>query len=314
MYVIVLDEGYLQIDAEFPGNDKFPGIYNIEEYTHGIAVKVKIKGKNRKVKIIPIGQIYLNHFNRLWDEYIKSGGKGNEQNNHGHIMLSSPSAPFWQYDETPIVDHELNDIDYENDLQYSKCAFAFINGDLRPIFSVNTINELYRFDLMRTKKARLKLRQCEHCGNAFFAKTTAVRCDSCRRKGIGNKKKYNNLMSDPARKLFKNIKDRNSKGNRKDYIYSTYYANLCYIIESYKNADNKNDLLEYAKTLNALDNQYYKLCKFFENDYTGNKDYTGGEDLLYNKWLSEREEFPKTDNPEEWINHWLDLSGIDNKN
>lgn len=300
MFILSLDTGYVQIEQ----NEK--GGYDLIEYEGGTVCKLKIGRHNKDVHIIPIGQIVTDRYNKNLQSYMDAGGTVEEVlqvHQTGKIKIAHPYVPIWLYPKKKPAEESITNMDFA-DMPYVKVCYIQFMGKLTPMFAVDNLSELYFYDLFRMKTAGVLIRECADCGRAFIAKTTAVRCSDCRKAGLGEKKKRANIKNDPARQLIYKIKDRNKNGKRNTSIaYQTYYANLCYVIQTHTENDSPEDLLEYAKMLDSQDKRYFKLCKFFDTDcYNEN---------LINEWNVVKSKFPADiENLEQWIEQWYEKAGL----
>lgn len=301
MFILSLDTGYAQIEQLETGE------YTVVDYEGGTPCKLKIRKKAQSVKIIPIGQIVIDNYNCSLKSYLDNGGSVEEVlrlHKENKLKIKAPYPPLWIYPNKKPKEYALSEISLADDPTYLKVGYIQFMGQLTPVFSVDKISDLYFYDLLRMKSTGLLIRECEDCGCAFLAKTTAVRCSDCRKAGLGEKKKRDNIKNDPARQLIYKIKDRNKNGKRNTGIsYQTYYANLCYVIQTHTENDSPEDLLEYAKMLDRQDKRYFKLCKFFDTDcYNEN---------LINEWNAVKSKFPADiESPEQWIEQWYEKAGL----
>lgn len=294
MYVLSLPEGYVQIDKSEDGTIAFV------EYKDGISVKLKIKGKSKTVSIIPVGQIVLDSFNKSWEEYKQAGGTRKVAIKRSRVSISQPYCPKWIYPKDKVPDFSIDDINQhfmDNPIEVTYIPFS---KEIHPVFSVDRISQLYYYDLLRLKSAGLSIKQCCECGKAFRSSTTGKYCMDCRKAGVREKRKYNNLKNDPALSIFKKITDRNNPRQRAVINSSDYLNNLRDVIDEHKQNDSEQQLRDFATLLSALDKRYYALYKHFGNDQY---EYYGDEQL-FEKWQKEKNEFPKVPDIITWIEQW----------
>lgn len=294
MYVLSLPEGYAQIDKSEDGTIAFV------EYKDGTPVKLKIKGKSKTVSIIPVGQIVLDSFNKSWEEYKQAGGTRKVAIKRSRVSISQPYCPKWIYPKEKVPDFSIDDINQhfmENSIEVTYIPFS---KEIHPVFSVDRISQLYYYDLLRMKSAGLSIKQCCECGKAFRSSTTGKYCMDCRKAGVREKKKYDNLKNDPALRIFKKITDRNNPRQRAVINSSDYLNNLRNVIDEHKQNDSEQQLRDFATLLSALDKRYYALYKHFGND----KYEYYGDEQLFEKWQKEKNKFPKVPDMTAWIEQW----------
>ena len=190
------------------------------------------------------------------------------------------------------------------DMPYIKVCYIQFMGELTPVFAVSNLSELYFYDLFRMKTAGVLIRECADCGRAFIAKTTAVRCEDCRKAGMGEQKKRNNLKSDPARNLLHKIKDRAKKRDSSPEYQYGYYNSLHNLIEDTTDALTGNQLLEKANEINTLDSTFWKLHRYMKSDYCAVYD-----EEIYKQWEKERYTMFTQENPEQWLRDWYNKAG-----
>lgn len=295
MFVLALREGYALIEQDEFGNTM------LIDHVGGVPIKLDIKKKSKTVSAIPIGQIVMDVFNKKWIDYKNAGGTRNTALPKKHISLAKPYCPVWIYPKKAADSLFIDDINEHLMEDTIQVKYLPIGNEILPVFKVDKIEKLYFYDLLHMKQQGILIKQCAECGKAFRAATTGKYCPDCRNAGILEKRKRITYMSDPAKKIFHQIKDRNNNGKREDVIYKYYYANLCRIISSHTESDTAEQLLEFAKQLNALDKRYYALCKFFGNNPY---EYYGSEEL-YKKWQAEKSNFPcEISEPQKWIEQW----------
>ena len=153
--------------------------------------------------------------------------------------------------------------------------------------------------MYRLKATGTDVRECQDCGKAFFGNTTAVRCPDCRKAGRGEKKKRENIKSNPARLLERRIKGNVSKRRSKNMVYLIdYHAALERAIDDAKDTFTGEELVKRLKQIAEFDHEYCKLAKKI---YDGNH-YLTPEQI--EQWKCERNDpFINTD-PEQWLIEW----------
>lgn len=300
MYVLSMDNGYVQIEQ----NEK--GGYDLIEYEGGTVCKLKIGKRNKDVHIIPIGQIVTDGYNKKLQSYMDAGGTVEEIlqiHKTGKIKIAAPYVPLWIYPKKKPAEQSITNMDFA-DMPYIKVCYIQFMGELTPVFAVSNLSELYFYDLFRMKTAGVLIRECADCGRAFIAKTTAVRCEDCRKAGMGEQKKRNNLKSDPARNLLHKIKDRAKKRDSSPEYQYGYYNSLHNLIADTTDALTGNQLLEKANEINTLDSTFWKLHRYMKSDYCAVYD-----EEIYKQWEKERYTMFTQENPEQWLRDWYNKAG-----
>lgn len=297
MFILSLDAGYAVMELAENGE------YLVANYEGGIPYKLRIGKRPQSVRIIPIGEIVINRYNHSLQAYLDNGGNVKEVlrlHKEKKRKIKPPYPPEWIYPSEKPVEYALSEISLADDPTYLKVAYIQFMGRITPVFSVDKVDDLYFYDLLRMKSAELLIKECEDCGKAFLAKTTAVRCSECREAGLGEKKKRDNIKNNPARQLVYKIKDRNKNGKRDmNLAYPLYYANLCYAIQTHTPESNEctPEFLQFAKELDRLDKLYFKLCKFFDADCF--------DETLIQQWNAEKSKFPANiEETDKWIEEW----------
>lgn len=293
MYVLSLPEGYALIEE-----NENKGTYLVE-YEQGVPVQLKIHGEMQEVRIIPVGQIVIDVFNKSQE---KSKCYKNAKPSKRHLV--SFTHPNWFYPDEKPQNYSIDDINAFNTEYSIKVIYLPFNDEIRPVFSVDRISQLYYYDLLRMKSAGLSIKQCCECGKAFRSSTTGKYCMDCRKAGVREKKKYNNLKNNPALSIFKKITDRNNPRQRAIINSPDYLNNLRDIIDVHKQGDSAQQLRDFATLLSDLDKRYYALYKHFGND---KYEYYGNEQL-FEKWQREKNEFPKVPDMTAWIENWENLT------
>lgn len=293
MYVLVMDNGYSEIIESENNSYEF---VNHKEYN--LSTKITINGRKRTIHLIPIGSIVIKQFNESWDNYKAAGGIRTEALRRNVKSLNPPYCPLWIFPNEKPVEYDLYNFSF-SDLPFIPASYITINGKLRELFQVNKLSELYFYDLFRLKEKQNAIKQCKECGHAFIANTRAIVCDSCRKEGKIEERKRKNLMKDEIRKRFHQIKQRNAPGKR-PCIYSLYYANICEIIQSHIESDNKNDLKNFSIQLDSLDRKFFRLCQYFASDGC----YC--DDDIRQEWKQKQREFLYVSNMEAWLKSWYE--------
>ena len=300
MYVLSLKNGYAQIKQNDVGG------YDLIEHEDGTVCKLKLGKRTFKdVQIIPIGQIVTDRYNENLQSYMDAGGTVEEVlsvHKTGKIKIAPPYVPFWIYPQKKPVELSLSDIDY-SDMPYTKVCYIQFMGELTPIFAVDSLSDLYFYDLFRMKTAGVLFRECTDCGRAFLAKTTAVRCEDCRKAGMGEKKKYQNRKGDNARNILYKIKDRARKRDSSPEYQNGYYNPLHNLIATAIENLTGKELLERAQELETLDSKFSKLRRRINaNNYAI-------DDETYKQWQKECYTMFTQENPEQWLRNWYDKAG-----
>lgn len=292
MYILSLENGYAEIIQN--ENNEY-SIVDHKEYS--VADKITVHHRKRTVHLIPVGQIVFDRFNRSWDEYKKLGGKRTAAiTKHG----VHSDCPQWIFPDDKPQEFDFYNPDLLN-LPYIPVIHLTINGSVRELFKVKSLSELYFYDLSRLKLQIGQVKQCISCGHAFIAKTKAIVCDDCRKSGVIEERKRENLKKDKTRSTIKNIKDRISKRN---CMYTDYLNNLCAVIDSHKDADTDDCFKEFIAKLDIFDRKYFELCKYF----TGDTCYC--EDDYFKEWQQSKTQFPNVADMEEWLRGWFNKIGL----
>lgn len=311
MYVLVMDNGYA-VFSESEGRFIVEDFKEVSKET----VSVEINGKKTKLHILPTGGICISVFNEKWDTYKKNGGKAKAPRKGIKLgdsrSLRIPRIIFPAAEKKATHSKALNFNDFtdslKTDASFKKVWFTEINGKPVTVFEVEQLSELYSFDYQRAYPNRAKVKYCPECGHAFFQHGKAVVCDACRANGAIEKRKYENMMNDPDRKKLHQIKQRNApnkrqtspnNGGKTEYIlYENYYNDLCNFIDVNRTQPG------FADRLDRLDKDYFKLCKYINN----NLDYMDEKQIF--EWAKDRENFLKADSPEEWLAEWIKRTGM----
>ena len=310
MYVLVLNEtqdeaqpgGYTLIEEnEVEG-------YNVIAFPGGPVRKMKIRGRKRRIPIMPIGQIVIDAYNKKLESYLNKGGTVSEclksHRKPGLIKLDPPYPPSWIFPKDQNKEEDLAKIDF--DLPYISVCFINFQGILTPVFSVSELSDLYFYDLFRLKTGGTDIRECVDCARAFFGKTTAVRCPKCRQEGKGEQKKLENLKADPVRHQIYKIKNRISKRtpeNIKGYEYE-------YVNELHRRLNDASDNLagtaleKGVQELNELDKKFWKLFRSIRDE----KAYLPADGI--EQWDKECYSMFKNENPEHWLKDWYSRAGL----
>ncbi|MCD8160479.1 MAG: hypothetical protein LUE61_04705 [Clostridiales bacterium] len=328
MYIMVLPDGYLQIDTDTKGFTTEEGsyisaTYYIEEYEGENALTVDLTltpGETPvPVKIAPFGQIILNRFNLEWKRYKDHGGKRDKAPGPHTIVFSDPCGVLPPHLDTTLSHGDnkyLAEIDFEL-IHYLQVYYIQFMGQATPVFKVDDLADLYFYDLEQVTTRKIKIKQCKACGLAFIATGKTLYCDACKNDDVPNKMKYERLKNDPTRLTLKQITGRNrpattGSSTRRDSCIDdevihkevgTYYSRLSRVIAKHKEEDTEEQLAAFAAELNEMDMRYFALCKKIQNDnYWVSK-------ALYIQWCNEKTQFPEeVTNMREWIEKWEHLA------
>ena len=300
MYLIGLNEGYLQVDGVETENEcgNIIGFYEIVEFPGGVDCEISVNGENQTVKIIPYGQIFLNHWN---------------ENKHNNLFAKSV-FPNGQLSNT-VSDYVFdltNSGDF--DLPYYNVCYVPNGGEIIPVFKVDDINQLWTYDNLQIKIRGIKIRNCPECGKAFIAVKRAKRCPDCRE--IGNKNhRAEYLQNNPGVKMLNQISDTVSKrlnyqyfkqNKEDDKFYNEYILPMKKINKEKIKTLSKEDLISYAEWLQDIDKQFYQLFVRIEKS---------GNDELIENWHNDRYNIWKQENPAAWLNEWIEkVNKVDDLN
>ena len=290
MYVLSLENGYAQVEQNDAGG------YDLIEQEGGTVCKLKVGKRNKDVRIISIGQIVTDRYNKSLQSYKDAGGTVEEVlrlHETGKKKVAPPYPPTWIYPKKKPAEQSLTGMKF-SDMPYIKVCYIQFMGELTPVFSVNSLSELYFYDLFRMKAAGVLIRECMDCGRAFPAKTTAVRCEDCRKAGMGERKKQSNLKNNPTRSLIKQIKDRVKKRPTSDSFTEGYLKHIGYVVGMPEEAD-----LSCVQVVDSLDRKYWKrLWELYQHMQRSNNSD------LKEKWQKDWYNLFTQNDPEKWISDW----------
>ena len=308
MFILSLEKGYAQIEDVSEEVYVEPH-YVIIEYPNGPLCKLTIGRRTENVHIIPTGQIAIDVYNENQQKYLDGGGTVEEllkayKSGKWLISLEPLYAHFWPFSQKPPKEQDLSDLDFSI-LPYIKVCFIQYMGEQIPVFSVEELSDLYYYDLYRLKTSRKIVRACEDCGKAFFAHTTAVRCDDCRKAGAGEKKKRDNLNRDLAKKQIKRIMDRDRRRSKDRY----HYQLLDQIREARdrmaKGEFTQEEFEKRIKEIDELDEKYMRLKRRIDSAICCMPEY------MFKRWKDEGHTMFIQDDPEKWLKEWYKRAKLD---
>ena len=306
MYVLALKNEYLVIDGTPYEDAFFP----------------------ETSEVVPLGQFVIDSFNERRKEFLNAGGtidvlkKANDAFSKGHgftipegypgipILLRHTGEPAF-----PPLSEDFTDIVDKHSLTVSYRAYR---GNITPIFQVDTLSDLYMYDLAQVRMSKRKIvRLCENCGKAFsgVGKSNACYCDDC--KYCIEENKRNNRNNTQYKKIFDDIRNRRTRKNSNEdqATYHGYYNNLCIVRDRAEEAERENiergdysGITERITALALWDTQFFNLCKFYRKE-DNNKVMANSLDQFdidREEWNAHKSEFPlSTDDPAQWLNEWI---------
>lgn len=323
MYILALDEGYLQIEG-----DEYQG-YRMIDYPGGIDYKIKANGEIKTVKIAPIGQIVIEIYND-WLQYDLSHGGTVEESLQHHVEMvkSQENRPLFYFpqnakDKSPNYEiwenrsaENLSDSSVENAaifnyLDFIPTAFMRFMGRIRQVFIVDDLLDLEEFDIRQLfeKNKTDSIRICVTCGKAFRGQKTAKYCPDCRSESYIKQIKENQKKN-PAGSKLSSILDtakhrleiKRFSGKEENDYYNNYIGKLQKYIKRMKKELCPADLILFADQLKIIDQKFYKL--FTDIEKSKNRD-------LSKNWRKERYDIWDQDDPEQWLRDWYKKADAD---
>ncbi len=288
MIVLALDNGYIRIE---------------EDTEPGKGAAFLANGKLSQLKVEPIGSIVIAQYEKQNDEYTKKGGSRADMlkafSTGGIIKLSPPYYPHNVLARVSSKKLDLSDIPgMMETIKPLKVLYFLDDGKMIPAFEVDSIDELYFYDLMRLRAGKFNLRYCEDCGSIFPARTNAVRCEKCRAAGMGAKKKQNNIKADKARECLYRINNRNKNQNRRGNRPPLYLIAIGRAFEEHERS------IDYMVALDRMDQWIYTVYKFLNR---------GGHTELITKLNGDFSACLSSTNPEKWLIEWMKDNEIYNR-
>lgn len=322
MFILALDEGYLQIEG-----DEYKG-YRVIDYPGGVDYTLKINGKKKIVKIAPIGQIIIEIYNE-WLEYDLSHGGTVKQSlqDHGDMIRSSEFRRNFFFPEnvgSKSPDYEIwvnksaeellqSGIEYPaifNYLNFIPTSYIKLMGQIVPVFSVDDIHDLEEYDMREiiTQGKGGSIRLCEDCGKAFFGKTTAKRCLECRDEGNKrqirenkNKKPFRGVLDQIVDTANKRLSAKRFSGQEGLDYQNNYVGGLQTYIKRKKKEIPESEMIHFADNLKIVDQKYYEIFKYIEDSKKAE---------IKKAWRKDRYTIWQDDDPERWLRSWFEKAGL----
>ena len=323
MYILALDEGYMQIEG-----DEYEG-YRMIDYPGGIDYKIKANGKIKTVKIAPIGQIVIEIHNNWLQYNLSHGGTVKEWlQDHAEMMKSqknrlqfyfpqntkdkSPNYEIWENRSAEdLSDSSIENAAIFNYLDFIPTAFMKFKGRILPVFIVDDFHDLEEFDIRQLfeKNKADSIRICVTCGKAFRGQKTAKYCPECRGESYIKQIRENQKKNPGGRMLSRIVDTANHRlelkkfaGKERIEYQNNYIQGLQDYIKRMKKELTPADLILFADKLKVTDQKYYKL--FTDVEKSKNRD-------LRKNWRKERYDIWDQDDPEQWLRDWYKKADTD---
>lgn len=288
---------YISVDSE----DYY--IYGIEEAKH------LLEGETEPM-LLPFGEIATHKYNARADKYIEDGGTVEHLlRKSKKFVLDPPHPPIWFFgDFEPSAKSEAEESDTNKatllnalsefepqQVRYIRAASVELAGDYYTLFDVETLSELFDYDLQRVRSLQIPVEVCKYCGHAFVKTSRDVMCNKCRKEKKGEAEKHRRWNESEINREYAKftnaLRKRNGVGTA-----SAYY---CWITEK---RDAGTVTVEWLEKWKKIDKGYQKLCRHFKRaeEATEQIDYA-------EEWNKSYSDFPHNiTDPEKWVNEWLD--------
>ena len=290
MIVIAVKDGYVQIDEQTK---------EIIEPENGKPYELEINGIIQKVKIIPVGGIVIDSYNKNIEKFFAAGGSVEDLLNSdkekipltsiqkdGVIQENQPIIPPWIYSKRQFTEYDLSSL-AENDfsLPFQKVAFIRFQGMQTPLFEVNEITDLRSYDFYRVKSSIINVNQCQECGKAFIApsKDTLVCSNKCKNKRDNRKRSERMGPGEAlARQIINTTKKRIPKTPGNDYKFRTDYVQRLHdFIFDNKDIMSDDELYQFSESFKKQEKRFWCI-----NTQITGESYEGTN--VYNDWLEDR--------------------------
>ena len=250
-------------------------------------------GKIKKGKTLEFGKPFLETYNKYIDEIHAAGFRLNDGELDKEILTIRNGNEVKEF-YLPSFENTMKE--YEKDnlpfLDFHETGYIKLNGKITSVIHIYEESDLYFFDLNRLQEMNVKFKYCEDCDRLFIARKHQVRCEECQKSGMGEKKKYQNVMNDPVRHKRRNMIQKLRMWHKGNNLYQNQYKND---LISRFNEDGSN--LEY---LDQLHNRFKDLDK----DILKSKNIE-----LIDEWNDKKFCIWQQENPEQWLKEWYEKAG-----